>query len=132
MKLSRKWLNEFVDLPLEEIDDKAFAEAMTISGSKVEITEDLSQKMKNVKVGKILSIEKHPNSDHMLVTQIDVGESEPVHLHRRMERACGGSDPRGAAQLSAARRREDHQGEASRRALQRYALLHQGAGRDHP
>ena len=80
MKLSRKWLNEFVDLPLEEIDDKAFAEAMTISGSKVEITEDLSQKMKNVKVGKILSIEKHPNSDHMLVTQIDVGESEPVQI----------------------------------------------------
>ena len=51
MKLSRKWLNEFVDLPLEEIDDKAFAEAMTISGSKVEITEDLSQKLNNVKVG---------------------------------------------------------------------------------
>ena len=80
MKLSRKWLNEFVDLPLEEIDDKAFAEAMTISGSKVEVTEDLSQKMKNVKVGKILSIEKHPNSDHMLVTQIDVGEAEPVQI----------------------------------------------------
>ena len=36
--------------------------------------------MKNVKVGKILSIEKHPNSDHMLVTQIDVGESEPVQI----------------------------------------------------
>ncbi len=80
MKLSRKWLNEFVDLPLEEIDDKAFAEAMTISGSKVEITEDLSQKMKNVKVGKILSIEKHPNSDHMLVTRIDVGDAEPVQI----------------------------------------------------
>ena len=80
MKLSRKWLNEFVDLPLGEIDDKAFAEAMTISGSKVEVTEDLSGKMKNVKVGKILSMEKHPNSDHMLVTQIDVGESEPVQI----------------------------------------------------
>ena len=80
MKLSRKWLNEFVDLPLGEIDDKAFAEAMTISGSKVEVTEDLSGKMKNVKVGKILSMEKHPNSDHMLVTRIDVGESEPVQI----------------------------------------------------
>ncbi len=34
MKLSRKWLNEFVDLPLGEIGDKAFAEAMTVSGSK--------------------------------------------------------------------------------------------------
>ena len=57
MKLSRKWLNEFVDLPLEEIDDKAFAEAMTISGSKVEITEDLSQESEGLK-------NNLPNSGH--------------------------------------------------------------------
>ncbi|MBQ7895161.1 MAG: phenylalanine--tRNA ligase subunit beta [Oscillospiraceae bacterium] len=80
MNLSRKWLNEFVDLSLNEYDDKVFAEAMTISGSKVECTEDLSETIKNVKAGKILSIEKHPNSDHMLVTQIDVGETEPVQI----------------------------------------------------
>ena len=80
MKLSRKWLNEFVDLPLDEIDDRAFDEAMTVSGSKVEVTEDLSAKMKNVKVGRILSLEKHPNSDHMLVAQLDVGEAEPVQI----------------------------------------------------
>ena len=80
MKLSRKWLNEFVDLPLSEVDDRAFAEAMTVSGSKVEVTEDLSQSMKNVKVGRILSLEKHPNSDHMLVAQIDVGGEEPVQI----------------------------------------------------
>ena len=80
MNLSRKWLNEFVDLPLNEIDDRAFDEAMTVSGSKVEVTEDLSQTMKNVKVGRILSLEKHPNSDHMLVAQIDVGAAEPVQI----------------------------------------------------
>ena len=80
MNLSRKWLNEFVDLSLNEYDDKVFAEAMTISGSKVECTEDLSETIKNVKAGTILSIEKHPNSDHMLVTQIDVGEDEPVQI----------------------------------------------------
>ena len=80
MKLSRKWLNEFVDLPLSEYDDRAFDEAMTVSGSKVEVTEDLSSRMKNVKVGRILSLEKHPNSDHMLVAQIDVGEAEPVQI----------------------------------------------------
>ena len=39
MNLSKKWLNEFVDVA--EINDKDFAEAMTLSGSKVEITEDL-------------------------------------------------------------------------------------------
>jgi phenylalanyl-tRNA synthetase beta chain len=80
MDLSRKWLNEFVDLSIDECDDKTFAEAMTISGSKVEVTEDLSKNIHNVKVGKILSIEKHPNSDHMLVCQIDIGSGEPVQI----------------------------------------------------
>ena len=56
MNLSRKWLTEFVDLSLEEYSDKVFAEGMTVSGSKVEVTEDLSETIKNVKVGKILSI----------------------------------------------------------------------------
>ena len=49
MKLSRKWLNEFVSL--SDLDDRSFAEAMTVSGSKVEVTEDLSAHLKNVVVG---------------------------------------------------------------------------------
>ena len=80
MQLSRKWLNEFVDLPLEKYDDRTFAEAMTISGSKVEVTEDLSKTIKNVRVGRIVKLEKHPNSDHMLVAQIDVGGEAPVQI----------------------------------------------------
>lgn len=80
MKLSRKWLTEFVDLSLEECGDREFAERMSVSGSKVESTGDLSQTMHGVKVGKILSIEKHPHSDHMLVVRVDVGEAEPVQI----------------------------------------------------
>ena len=80
MKLSRKWLNEFVNLPLSEVNDRAFAEAMSISGSKVEVTEDLSQTMKNVKVGKVVAIERHPDSDHMWVCQIDIGDGKPVQI----------------------------------------------------
>lgn len=78
MKLSRKWLNEFVDCG--SVSDKEFAEAMTISGSKVETVEDMGAEIKNVVVGKALSLEKHPNSDHMWVVQIDVGEAEPVQI----------------------------------------------------
>jgi phenylalanyl-tRNA synthetase beta chain len=81
MILSRKWLNEFVDgVSVRDISDKEFSEAMTLSGSKVETVEDQSAQFKNVVVGKILSMEKHPNSDHMWVTQIDVGEAEPVQI----------------------------------------------------
>lgn len=80
MKLSRKWLGEYIDLPLSECDDRSFAEAMTLTGSKVEVTEDLSKSIANVKAGRILSVDKHPNSDHMLVVQIDAGQGEPVQI----------------------------------------------------
>ena len=80
MDLSRKWLNEFVDLPLEEVGDRAYAEAMSVSGSKVESTRDLSETIKNVIVGRIVKLEKHPNSDHMLVAQVDIGEESPRQI----------------------------------------------------
>ena len=78
MKLSRKWLNEFVDV--REVSDHDFAEAMTISGSKVEITEVLNHSLKNVVAGRILSMEKHPDSDHMWICQLDVGEGDPTQI----------------------------------------------------
>lgn len=80
MNLSRKWLNEFVDIPLNEYDDRTFAEAMTVSGSKVEITEDLSKLLRNVVVGKVTEIYAHPDSDHMFVTKIDIGKDDPVQI----------------------------------------------------
>lgn len=77
MNLSRKWLNEFVTV---DAGDREFAEAMTLSGSKVEITEDLGAEISNVVVGKLLSMERHPDSDHMWVCQVDVGAEEPVQI----------------------------------------------------
>ena len=77
MNLSRKWLNEFVPV---NVSDKEFDEAMTLSGSKVETTEYLGEEIINVKVGKIVSMAKHPNSDHMWICQIDVGEEAPVQI----------------------------------------------------
>ena len=77
MLLSRKWLSEFVDV---DANDKEFAEAMTLSGSKVETTADLGAEISNVVVGRILSMERHPDSDHMWVCQLDVGQAEPVQI----------------------------------------------------
>ena len=53
---------------------------MTLSGSKVEITEDLGAEIQNVVAGRIQSMERHPNSDHMWVCQLDVGREEPVQI----------------------------------------------------
>ncbi len=77
MNLSRKWLNEFVEI---DVGDREFAEAMTLSGSKVELTHDMGEEISNVVVGRILSMERHENSDHMWVCQLDVGQSEPVQI----------------------------------------------------
>ncbi len=78
MKLSRKWLQEFVDIG--PVNDRDFAEAMTISGSKVEGTEDLGKEIQNVVAGRIEKMERHPDSDHMWVCQVAVGQAEPVQI----------------------------------------------------
>ena len=79
MKLNRKWLNEdFVDL--SDISDKEFVETLTVAGQKVETYERMDAELKNVVVGKVLSIVRHTNSDHMWVCQVDVGKEEPVQI----------------------------------------------------
>lgn len=79
MKLNRKWLNEeFVDL--SGLPDREFVETMTIAGQKVETYERLDAELRNVVVGRVVSITRHTNSDHMWVCQIDVGAGEPVQI----------------------------------------------------
>ena len=79
MKLNRKWLHEeFVDL--SNVSDRDYVEKLTIFGQKVETWERMDAEIRNVKVGKVLSIVRHENSDHMWVCQIDVGEEEPVQI----------------------------------------------------
>ena len=79
MRLNRKWLNEdFVDL--REVSDKEFVETMTVFGQKVETWERMDAEIKNVVVGKVLSMVRHPNSDHMWICQVDTGSEEPVQI----------------------------------------------------
>lgn len=77
MLLSRKWLNEFVPV---DADDRTFAEDMTLSGSKVEITEIEGKEISNVVVGRVVEIKRHENSDHMWICQVDVGEEAPIQI----------------------------------------------------
>lgn len=77
MKLSKKWLNEYV---ITDVSDQEFADKMTLTGSKVEGFEHEGADIKNVVVGKILSLEKHPDSDHLWICSVDVGEEEPIQI----------------------------------------------------
>ncbi len=78
MDLSRKWLLDYVDV--SDISDKEFADAMTLSGSKVECYEKEGHELSNIVVGKILSLEKHPDSDHMWICMVDTGDTEPTQI----------------------------------------------------
>ncbi|MCI8618605.1 MAG: phenylalanine--tRNA ligase subunit beta [Oscillospiraceae bacterium] len=79
MKLNRKWINEeFVDL--SQISDKEFVDTLTVAGQKVETWERMDAEMKNVVVGKVVSMKRHENSDHMWICQVDVGKEEPVQI----------------------------------------------------
>ena len=79
MKLNRKWLNEdFVDL--SHVSDKEFVETLTVFGQKVETYERMDSEIKNVVVGKVLSMVRHPNSDHMWICQVDVGQEAPLQI----------------------------------------------------
>jgi len=70
MKTSIEWLQEYTDI---NVDAKTLADRLTMTGSKVETIEQKGNDIKNVVVGKILEIEKHPDADKLIVTKVDVG-----------------------------------------------------------
>ena len=74
MNLSMKWLKEFVDIG--NVAPRDFSEAMTMSGSKVELFEIEGGQIENIVVGQILEIEKHPDADKLTVCQVDIGEKK--------------------------------------------------------
>lgn len=71
MKVPINWLKDYVDI--EGIDTKTLANALTMSGSKVEGVEELGHGIKNVVTGKILYLEKHPDADKLQVAKVDIG-----------------------------------------------------------
>ena len=77
MNLSMKWLADYVDV---QVSPKQFSDDMTMSGSKVEGFATEGAEIRNVVVGKLLSVEKHPNADSLVVCKVDIGEGEPIQI----------------------------------------------------
>lgn len=86
MKVSYNWLKQYIncDLSVEEVSEK-----LTGTGLEVEnITpyESIKNALKGVVVGKVLFCIKHPNSDHLHITKVDIGNTEPLNI------VCGASN----------------------------------------
>ncbi len=77
MEVSLNWLKDYVNVP-ENI--KTFCDGMTMSGTKVEGYKVLGSDIENVVVGRIMSTEPHPDSDHLIICQIDVGKEEKLQI----------------------------------------------------
>lgn len=71
MKLPLSWINDYTDI--SDISYKDYEHALTMSGSKVEGFCDMAKDIKNVKTGKIIKTEKHPDADRLTVCQVDMG-----------------------------------------------------------
>ncbi len=86
MKLSINWLKDYVDTDLGDNTEKSaaavkeFCEALTLSGSKVEGYEFAGSDVSGVVVGKILSVEKHPDAERLSVCMTDVGKEQPLQI----------------------------------------------------
>lgn len=78
MKLPMSWLSDYTDI--EGISPKEYADKLTMTGSKVEGVEYLGAELDKVVAGKVLSCEMHPDSDHLHVCMVDVGEGEPLQI----------------------------------------------------
>ena len=80
MNISYNWLKEYVDFDLQP---QAVAEALTSIGlevGSVEEIESIRGGLKGLVVGHVLTCQPHPNSDHMHVCTVDLGEGEPQQI----------------------------------------------------
>lgn len=77
MLVPELWLSDYIDIDVN-IDE--FCEKMIMSGSNIETAEPVAKGISGVVIGKVLSIEKHPDADRLVVTMIDAGQKEPLQI----------------------------------------------------
>ncbi len=77
MKVSENWLREWVN---PNWDTHTLTEALSLAGLEVDGVEAVAGQFTHVVVGHVLSVEKHPDADKLNITQVDVGETEPVQI----------------------------------------------------
>lgn len=80
MKISYKWLQDYlpIDLDIEKTSEILTNLGLEVEG--VEAIESIKGSLKGVVIGKVLTCIKHPNSDHLNITTVDVGSDEPIQI----------------------------------------------------
>ena len=78
MNTSLAWIKAYV--PDLDVEAQEFADAMTLSGSKVEGYEKFDADLDKIIIGQIVKIEKHPDADKLIICQVNIGQEEPIQI----------------------------------------------------
>ena len=78
MNTSMNWIKEYV--PDLDCTPKEWTDAVTLTGTKVETCTILNKNLEKIVTGQIKSMEKHPDSDHLWICQVDVGQDSLVQI----------------------------------------------------
>ncbi|KRL36479.1 phenylalanine--tRNA ligase subunit beta [Liquorilactobacillus uvarum] len=77
MKISTKWLSDYVNI---DVEPQVLAEKIERTAVEVDEVYRLEKGLKKIVVGETLKVEKHPDSDHLRICQVNVGEDEPLQI----------------------------------------------------
>ena len=80
MNISYNWLKEYVDFDLTPEEVSAALTSIGLETDGVEEVQSIKGGLEGLVVGEVLTCEPHPNSDHMHITIVDLGEGEPVQI----------------------------------------------------
>ena len=72
MNTSLSWIKAYV--PDLDVTAQEYTDAMTLTGTKVEGFERLDKNLEKIVVGEILSIDRHPDADKLVICQVNVGD----------------------------------------------------------
>ena len=78
MNTALSWIKAYV--PDLDVTAQEYTDAMTLTGTKVEGYSCLDKNLENIVVGEVLSVERHPDADKLVVCQVNVGAGEPVQI----------------------------------------------------
>lgn len=80
MNVSYNWLKEYIDLPLSPQETADALTSIGLESGGVEEVESVRGGLRGIVIGKVLTCEEHPNSDHLHITTVDLGDGEPKQI----------------------------------------------------
>lgn len=80
MNISYKWLKQYVDFDMTADEVAAALTSIGLETGSVEEVESIRGGLRGIVIGKVLTCEEHPNSDHLHITTVDLGDGQPTQI----------------------------------------------------